>query len=446
MSTGQRPRPPSGERRERLGVTFITGSRPGTGPPGGGATWSLAVSSIPAIQQMLELLATRLTTPASASVNALAVGPPSVKASGPCSSVRESDGAPCGLVNLRLAGRAAQMAGDHFQLLPAAGVAAVLPCWGVLQARVVQVRHRAGLAAEWRQPSGAPRQRPPTVTVMAGCCSDGAAPARCSDPPQPVQLRRQRPAAVLQVPQLAVAVERPAVDAARPALPVAGLRGARTGVVGLRPAAAVAAPVEPRPGRDGDLPGPAGLPAGHQLSPPVAWLPGSDQPTTQAGTAQPKPLGTRPRYSRRWGLPGRGDARPARRDRRCGSGADATGACRWTTESNAVPWPWPRGHGCGVSTATLLSGEAGGRSRTTGTAATILPIVVVTPAGPGPTPRRTVRLACRTLPSVPGHHPHDGCLRMRRGRWNHRHVAASARLITPHLEPGRPHVTGSLVG
>jgi hypothetical protein len=29
----------------------------------------------------------------------------------------------------------------------------------------------------------------------------------------------------------------------------------------------------------------------------LAWLPGSDQPTKQAGTAQPKPHGTRPPYS-----------------------------------------------------------------------------------------------------------------------------------------------------
>jgi hypothetical protein len=162
-----------------------------------------------------------------------------------------------------------------------------MPWWGVLQARVVQLRHRQGVAAGWRQPSRSPRQSPPAVTVMACSFPGSAALHRPLGPPQPVQLRRQRPGAVLQVLQVAVAVERPAVDAARPAAPVAGLRGARTGVVGLRPAGAVVALVQPRSGRDADLPGPARLPAGHQVSPPLAWLPGSDQPTKQAGQALP---------------------------------------------------------------------------------------------------------------------------------------------------------------
>src|SRR6266567_7998753 len=100
-------------------------------------------------------------------------------------------------------------------------------------------------------------------------------------PPQPVQLRRQRPGAVLQVLQVAVAAERPAVDAARPAAPVAGLRGARTDVIGHGPAGAPAALVDPRSGLDADLPGPARLPAAHQASPSLAWLPGSDQPTSR---------------------------------------------------------------------------------------------------------------------------------------------------------------------
>jgi hypothetical protein len=94
---------------------------------------------------------------------------------------------------------------------------------------------------------------------------------------------------VLQVLQVAVAVEWPAVDATSPAAPVAGLRGARTGVVGLWPTGASMALVDPRSGREADLPGPAGLSAGHQVSPPLAWLPGSDQPAKQAGTAQPEP-------------------------------------------------------------------------------------------------------------------------------------------------------------
>ena len=107
-----------------------------------------------------------------------------------------------------------------------------MPWWRVLQPRVVQVRHGEGVGA-WRQPGRAPRQSPPAVTVMACCFSDGAALARPPDAPQPVQLRHQRPGAVLQVLQVAVAVERPAVDAAGPAAPVAGLRGARTGSSGL---------------------------------------------------------------------------------------------------------------------------------------------------------------------------------------------------------------------
>jgi hypothetical protein len=196
--------------------------------------------------------------------------------------------------------RASADRSDGWRSLPCTGpacIATVMPWWRVLQARVVQVRHGEGVGAAWRQPGRAPRQSPPAVTVMACCFSDGATLARPPDPPQPVQLRRQRPGAVLQVLQVAVAVERPAVDTAGPAAPVAGLRGARTGIVGLRPAGAFAALVEPRSGLDADLPGPAGLPAGHEVSPPLAWLPGSDQLAKQAGTAKPEPHGTRPPYS-----------------------------------------------------------------------------------------------------------------------------------------------------
>src|SRR5215217_4779480 len=73
-------------------------------------------------------------------------------------------------------------AGDHFQLLPAAGVAAVMAWWGVLQARVVQLGHRAGAAA-WRQPSRPPRQHLPVVTVTAAPFLGGAAPHRPLGPP-----------------------------------------------------------------------------------------------------------------------------------------------------------------------------------------------------------------------------------------------------------------------
>ena len=148
-----------------------------------------------------------------------------------------------------------------FQLSPAAGVAAVMAWWRVLQARVVQLRHRdgrgGGVAPAQPRPAAAPANR----HRHRRCFSGSAALHRPLGPPQPVQLRRQRPGAVLQILEVGVAVERPPVDAARPAAPVAGLRSARTGVVGLGPARAAAALVDPRAGRDGDLPGPARLPA-----------------------------------------------------------------------------------------------------------------------------------------------------------------------------------------
>jgi hypothetical protein len=175
---------------------------------------------------------------------------------------------------------------------------------GVLLARAVDPSPRR-VGAAWRQPSCSPRH-PPAVNAMVTPLPRTAALARPPDPPQPVELRRQRPGAVLQVLQVAMAVERPTVDAARPAAPVAGLRGARTGVVGPGPAGASAALVDPRSGLDADLPGPARLPAAHQPSPPLAWLPGSDQPTKQAGTAKPEPHGARSPYSPAMGSAGQG--------------------------------------------------------------------------------------------------------------------------------------------
>jgi hypothetical protein len=201
-------------------------------------------------------------------------------------------GSCCKLVRTarRSPGKAGRRAGNRaFRLSPAAGVTAVMAWWGVLQARVVQLRHRTKVGAGWRQPSRAPRQRPPAVTVMGRCVSGGAAFHRPLGPPQPVQLRRQRPGAVLQVLQVAVAVDRPPVDLARPAAPVAGLRSARTGVVGLGPAGAAAALPEPGSGRDGDLPGPADLPAGHQVSPPWPGCRAPTNPPSQHGTAGPGP-------------------------------------------------------------------------------------------------------------------------------------------------------------
>jgi hypothetical protein len=190
----------------------------------------------------------------------------------------------------RSPGKAGRRGGNRdVQLLPSAGVAAVMPWWGILQASVVQIRHRAEMGAVWHQPSCSLRQRPPAATLMGSSFSGRPALHRPLGVPQPVQLRRQRPGAVLQILQVAAAVERPPIGTARPAAPIAGLRGARTSVVRLGPAAATASVVDPRARREGDLPGPTSLPAAHQVSPPLACLPGSDQPTKQAGTVKPEP-------------------------------------------------------------------------------------------------------------------------------------------------------------
>jgi hypothetical protein len=157
--------------------------------------------------------------------------------------------------------------------------------WRVLQARVVQLRHRTNVGAAWHQPSRSPRQSPPATTIIAAPFSGSAALHRPLGPPQPVQLRRQRPSAMLQILQIAVAVERPAVNTAGQATPVAGLWSARTGVVRRRPASAAAGLAEPRAGRDGDLPGPAPLPAPHEASPPLACC----QPPTNPPTRRARP-------------------------------------------------------------------------------------------------------------------------------------------------------------
>ena len=184
--------------------------------------------------------------------------------------------------------------------------------WGVLQARVVQVRHHAGVETAWHQPSGSLRQRLPAVNGIARSLSHGATLARPPDPPQPVQLCRQRPGAVLQVLQVAAAVERPAIEVAGPAAPIAGLRRARTGVVGLRPASAAAPLSNPDPGARVISPG---RPVFRRVtrSPPLAWLPGSDQPTKQAGTAKSEPYRAHSPYSQAVGPAGRVWVRPAAR-------------------------------------------------------------------------------------------------------------------------------------
>src|SRR6266540_5481975 len=200
------------------------------------------------------------------------------------------------------AGRSARRQRD-FQLLPPACVAAIMPWWGVLQARVVQIGHREGVGAAWRQPSCSPRRRQPAVTVV-GCSFPGSAALhRPLGAPQPAKLRRHRPGAVLQVLQVAVAVERPAVDAARPAAPVAGLRGARTGVVGFGPAGASVALADPRSGRDADLTGPTRLPAGHQPSPPLACCQAPTNPPSRRAPPSRSRMARGHRTPRRWGLP-----------------------------------------------------------------------------------------------------------------------------------------------
>jgi hypothetical protein len=95
---------------------------------------------------------------------------------------------------------------EAFQLSPAAGVTAVMAWRRVLQARVEPLCHRTNVGAVWRQPSRSPWQRPPAVIVTAAVFSGGAALHRPLGLPQPVQLRRQRPGAMLQILQVGVAV------------------------------------------------------------------------------------------------------------------------------------------------------------------------------------------------------------------------------------------------
>src|SRR5215216_4840508 len=51
------------------------------------------------------------------------------------------------------------------QLLPPAGVAAVMPCLEGPVGPGVQIRHRKGVGAAGRQPSCPPRQRPPAISI-----------------------------------------------------------------------------------------------------------------------------------------------------------------------------------------------------------------------------------------------------------------------------------------
>jgi hypothetical protein len=250
------------------------------------------------------------------------------------------------------AGQLGDAAQAYVQLSPAAGVTAVIARW-VLQARVIQLRHRTSMGAAWRQPSRSPRQSPPAVPVTVAPFSGRAAPHRPPGPPQPVQLRRQRPGAVLQILQVAVAVERPAVDTTCPAAPVAGLRSARTGVVGLRPARAAAALVDPRAGHDGDLPGPTGLPAPHEASPPLALVASPDNPPSRRARPSRSRIAGPP-YSRPVRRAGHGLVRPMTQRQQ------PTRPAPWRSRS---PVSCAARIGLARRTKQVIDGPLGGRSR-----------------------------------------------------------------------------------
>jgi hypothetical protein len=112
------------------------------------------------------------------------IGPRMPKASGTAEAPRlgRSGTGSITLFNIQPNDIGAEVVSQDFHLLPAAGVAAVVPRWGVLQARVEQLRHRPGVAAARRHPSRAPRQRPPAVTVMAPLLAGWCRPSSCPWP------------------------------------------------------------------------------------------------------------------------------------------------------------------------------------------------------------------------------------------------------------------------
>jgi hypothetical protein len=124
----------------------------------------------------------------------------------------------------------------------------------ILQAQVVQIRHRPALRPASGQPRGSTGQPSAsklaavrTVRRLLAPLTRHSRSSTAASGPLPSSRYRK----------LGLAVERPPVEAAPPAGPVAGLRGARTGIVGLGPAAARVALVYPRAGLEADLPGPA---------------------------------------------------------------------------------------------------------------------------------------------------------------------------------------------
>jgi hypothetical protein len=130
--------------------------------------------------------------------------------------------------------------------------------------------------------------------------------------PLPAQGRRQLMAALCgAVPPLIVPLVRhrrsssaaSGADQARAAAPVAGLRGAGTGVVGPRPAGASVAVADPRSGRDGDLPGPARLPAAQLGSPPLACCQAPTNPPSRRAPPSRSRMAHAHRTPGRWRLP-----------------------------------------------------------------------------------------------------------------------------------------------
>jgi hypothetical protein len=143
--------------------------------------------------------------------------------------------------------------------------------------------------AAWRQPSCSPRRRRPAVNIMAAPvprqCRPASSPWPATAGPAPPPAARCR----LQVLQVAVAGERPAMDAARPAAPVAGLCGLHG-----RTSSGLGQQVHLRPL---SIPDPGGMlisPGRRVFRQPtrrhrLGLMPGSDQPASrrerQAGAA-----------------------------------------------------------------------------------------------------------------------------------------------------------------
>jgi hypothetical protein len=172
-----------------------------------------------------------------------------------------------------------------------------------------------GRGTAWRQPSRAPRQTQPAETVVARCVWDGAALHRPLAAPEPVQLCRQRPGAVLQIQQVTVAVERLALDTARPTPPITGLRVHGRGSSGLSQQLQWWPLSNPELGAMVIAPGRRGF---RPLTRCYRPRPGCQAPTNPP-RRRARPSRSRMahahRTSRRWGLPGTVWVQPAVRRR-----------------------------------------------------------------------------------------------------------------------------------